>query len=116
MGTNTQDIFSTGSIALKLESEIVEGTKIGGWIEMKNSHSKPVRWAVTMYDSFEDEVGWGVSLSGFSEGFKVRDQYQFESFADLSFGKRFRLKPGVAYVVDGNAKILALMLRCNWSL
>ncbi|KAK2660770.1 hypothetical protein Ddye_007303 [Dipteronia dyeriana] len=116
LGTNTQETFSTRSIALKLESEIIEGTKIGGWIEMKNSHSKPVRWAVTMYDSFEDEFGWGVSLSGLSEGFKGRDQYQFESFADLSLGKRFRLKPGVAYVVDGNAKILALMLRCNWSL
>ncbi|KAL5847874.1 hypothetical protein ACOSQ3_011398 [Xanthoceras sorbifolium] len=116
LGTNTREILSTGSFALTLESEIIEGTKIGGWIEMQNSHSKLVRWAATMYDSYGDEIGWGVSFSGMSEGLKGRDQYQFESFADLSLGKRFRLKPGVAYVVDGNAKILALMLRCNCSL
>ncbi|XP_044488056.1 uncharacterized protein LOC123212893 [Mangifera indica] len=106
---------STRSIALKLESELDESTRVGGWIEMQNSNYKHLRWAVTVSDNFEDDIGWGVSLSGIKNP-RGRDQYQFESFADLSLGKRFNLKPGVAYVVDGDAKILALMLRCNWSL
>ncbi|XP_044460815.1 uncharacterized protein LOC123192354 isoform X2 [Mangifera indica] len=105
----------TGSIALKLESELDASTKVGGWIEMLNSNYKHLRWAITISDTSEDDMGWGVNLSGI-EGPTGWKQYQFESFADLSLGKRFNLKPGVAYVVDGDAKILALMLRCNWSL
>ncbi|XP_031256179.1 uncharacterized protein LOC116114170, partial [Pistacia vera] len=112
---NTPEMPSTGSIALKLESELDDSTKVGGWIEMQNSNYKHLRWAVTVSDNPEDDIGWGVSLSGI-EGPRGWDQYQFESFADLSLGKRFNLKPGVAYVVDGDAKTLALMLRCNWSL
>lgn len=112
---NTLEMPSTGSIALKLESELDDSTKVGGWIEMQNSNYKHLRWAVIVSDNSEDDIGWGVSLSGI-EGPRGWDQYQFESFADLSLGKRFNLKPGVAYVVDGDAKTLALMLRCNWSL
>lgn len=83
---------------------------------MRNSHSKHLRWAVNMYDSYEDEIGWGISLSGTSELHKGQDQYQIESFADLNIGKRLRLKPGIAYTFHGDTKILALLLRCNWSI
>ncbi|KAJ4702168.1 GDSL esterase/lipase [Melia azedarach] len=114
LGINNRQILSTGYIALKLETELDESTKIGSWVEMQNSDSKRLRWAVTISDNCEDELGWGASVGGIFDGPKGLDQYQIESFIDLTLDKRFSLKPGVAYVVDRDAKVLALMLRCNW--
>ncbi|KAJ0113793.1 hypothetical protein Patl1_00569 [Pistacia atlantica] len=61
-------------------------------LRLQNSNYKHLRWAVTVSDNPQDDIGWGVSLSGI-EGPRGWDQYQFESFADLSLGKRFNLKP-----------------------
>lgn len=115
LGMNTQEVFSTGSIAVKLETELDENAKVGGWFEMQNSNSN-LRWAVTLSDSFDEDLGWGVTFSGMHDGSKGWNQYQLESFLDLCLGKRFSLKLGTAYVVDGDAQIPALMLRCIWSL
>ncbi|TQD97899.1 hypothetical protein C1H46_016424 [Malus baccata] len=62
LGTNSQDNRSTGSVALMLESELDEFTKLGGWIEMKQSNPKHLEWAVTVADDSEDSVGWGRGL------------------------------------------------------
>lgn len=115
LGMNTQEIVSTGSIALKLETELDENAKVGGWFEMQNSNSN-LRWALTLSDIFYEDLGWGVTFSGMHDGSKGWNQYQLESFLELCLSKRFSLKLGTAYMVDGDAQIPALMLRCICSL
>ncbi|GMI97739.1 hypothetical protein like AT1G11320 [Hibiscus trionum] len=107
--TNTPD----GSIALKLESELDEYQRLGGWIEMKQANPRVVQWSVNLSDSSEDVFGWGVSVGGMVEGHRSLDHYQIESYVKLNLRKRFSLKPGFAYVVDGNSRTLALALRSN---
>ncbi|XP_039014606.1 uncharacterized protein LOC120144642 [Hibiscus syriacus] len=107
--TNTPD----GSIALKLESELDEYQRLGGWIEMKLANPRVLQWAVNLSDSSEDVFGWGVSVGGTVKGPRNWDHYQIESYVKLNLGKRFSLKPGVAYVVDGNSRTLALVLRSD---
>ncbi|GAV56709.1 hypothetical protein CFOL_v3_00251 [Cephalotus follicularis] len=113
---NTQDIISTRSIALKLGSKLDEFTRIGGWIEMKSTNPSHLHWAVNLSDDSEYDLGWGMSLGGMIEGTNGCNQFQIESYLKFNLGKRFSLKPGVAYVTYGNAKAFALMLRSNWSL
>lgn len=116
MGTSLQGNASTGSIALMLESEIDEFTKIGGWVETKNSNLKYLKWAVSVSDDSEDSFGWGIRFSGMNEGPNSFDHFQVESYLKLNLGKRFSVKPGVAFIKDGNSRTTALMLRSNWSL
>ncbi|KAJ6773510.1 GDSL ESTERASE/LIPASE [Salix purpurea] len=116
VGASSLDITSrTGYVALKLESELDESTRIGGWIEMKNSNPRHLQWAVNAFDDAEDEFGWGLSLGGVFEGRTNHGRLQAESYVKLNIGKKFCLKPGITYSRDGNAKLLALMLRSNWS-
>lgn len=116
VGASSQEITSrTGYIALKLESELDESTRIGGWIEMKNSNPKHLQWAINAFDDAEDEFGWGLCLSGVFVDPTSHGRLQAESYVKLNIGKKFCLKPGITYSRDGNAKILALMLRSNWS-
>lgn len=116
VGASSQEITSrTGYIALKLESELDESTRIGGWIEMKNSNPKHLQWALNAFDDAEDEFGWGLCLRGVFVDPTSHGRLQAESYVKLNIGKKFCLKPGITYSRDGNAKILALMLRSNWS-
>lgn len=114
--TGSQEIVSIGSVALKLDSEIDEYTRLGGWIEMKNTNPSRVRWAVNLSDISDEDFGWGMSLGGIIEGPKNWDHFQVESYLKFNLGKRFSLKPGLAYLADGNSRTMALMLRSNWSL
>ncbi|TYG64064.1 hypothetical protein ES288_D06G079000v1 [Gossypium darwinii] len=101
-GTNAPE---SGSVALMLESELDEYQRLGGWIEMKQTNPKILQWAVNLTDTSEDVFGprnW--------------DHFQVESYVKLNLGKRCSLKPGIAYVVDGNSRTLALALRSNCSL
>ncbi|KAI5353662.1 hypothetical protein L3X38_006556 [Prunus dulcis] len=116
LGSNSPEKGSSGSIALMLESEVDEMTKIGGWIEMKQSNPRHLEWAVSVSDDSEDSVGWGMNLSGTLGGPNLWDRVQIESYMKLNLGKRFSVKPGIAHIVDGNARMTALMLRSNWSL
>ncbi|CAL2233030.1 unnamed protein product [Prunus armeniaca] len=116
LGSNSPEKGSSGSIALMLESEVDEMTKIGGWIEMKQSNPRHLEWAVSVSDDSEDSVGWGMNLSGILGGPNLWDRVQIESYMKLNLGKRFSVKPGIAHIVDGNARMTALMLRSNWSL
>ncbi len=83
---------------------------------MQKSNPKCLQWAVTMSDDSEDSFGWGMSLSGILGGPTCRDHFQAESYLKLNLGKRFSLKPGLAYVADGNSRTTALMLQSNWSI
>ncbi|KAI3464801.1 hypothetical protein Pfo_021464 [Paulownia fortunei] len=105
-----------GSIALMLNSELDESTRIGGWIETKNSNPRYLQWAVTMCDIPEDEFGWGLTLGGLVQGPKHLEHFQVETFLNLNFGKRFKLRPALLYVKDGATQFPALMLRSSWSL
>ena len=113
---STQEHVSTGCVALTLESEIDGFTRIEGWIEMQKSNPECLQWAVNMSDDSEDSFGWGMSLSGMVGGPTSGDHFQAESYLKVNLGKRFSLKPGLAYIADGNSKITAFMLRSNWSL
>ncbi|XVF34864.1 hypothetical protein REPUB_Repub18cG0095300 [Reevesia pubescens] len=112
----TTNTLETGSIALKLESERDEYKRLAGWIEMKQANRKHLQWAVNLSDISDDVFGWGMSLGGIVEGPRNWDHFQVESYVKFNLGRRFSLKPGVAYVVDGNSRTLALVLRSNWSL
>ncbi|XP_062163149.1 uncharacterized protein LOC133870113 [Alnus glutinosa] len=116
MGASTLENVSAGSVALMLESELDEITRIEGWIEMHKSNPKQLQWAVTVSDDSEDYLGWGLSLSGMIGDPTNRDRLQAESYLKLNLGKKFSLKPGLTYVADGNARLTAFMLRSNWSL
>ncbi|KAK8348314.1 hypothetical protein V6Z12_A06G074700 [Gossypium hirsutum] len=109
------NIPESGSIALMLESELDEYQRLGGWIEMKQTNSKILQWAVNLSDTSEDVLAWGVSVGGVVEGPRNWDHFQVESYVKLNLGKRCSLKPGIAYVVDGNSRTLALALRSNCS-
>ncbi|XP_057987584.1 uncharacterized protein LOC110655912 [Hevea brasiliensis] len=114
--TNTLQTFSTGSIAVKVETELDENTTISGWIEMNNSNSNPLQWAVNLFDDSEDESGWGMCVSGMmAEGSRKWTHLQADSYLKLNLGNKFSIKPGIAYAVESNARIFALMLRSNWS-
>ncbi|GMI81259.1 hypothetical protein like AT1G11320 [Hibiscus trionum] len=110
--TKTPDF---GSIALKLESQLDEYKRFSGWIEMKQANPEHFEWAVNFSDTSEDVYGWGMSLGGV-EGPGNQGHFQVESYVKLNPFKRFSLKPGVAYVGNGNSRTLAIVLRSNWSL
>lgn len=114
--TVSRKAMSRGSIALLLESELDELTRIGGWVEVSQSNPKHMQWAVSVSDNSEDALGWGMSLSGITQGPLDRSQFQVESYVKLNMSKRFSLKPGIAYVTDGDAKMMAFLVRSNWSL
>ncbi|KAK6118818.1 hypothetical protein DH2020_047431 [Rehmannia glutinosa] len=114
--TSSERHISGGSIALMLNSELDESTRIGGWIETINSNPRYLQWAVTMCDAPEDEFGWGLTLGGLLQGPKSLEHFQVETYLNLNFGKRFKLQPAVVYVKEGATQFPALMLRSSWSL
>ncbi|PRQ34812.1 hypothetical protein RchiOBHm_Chr5g0073211 [Rosa chinensis] len=115
--TNSQgNTSATGSIAVMFESEIDETTKIGSWVEMKKLNPRHLEWAVSVSDDSKDSVGWGISLNGMVGGPNSCDHFQMESYLKFNLSERFSVKPGIVHIIDGNAKMTALMLRSNWSL
>ncbi|KAE9456919.1 hypothetical protein C3L33_11177, partial [Rhododendron williamsianum] len=116
IGAQTSENVPTGSIALMLESELDESTRIGGWFEMKRCNPRHLQWAVSIADTPDDEFGWGLSLGGLIQGPKSWDHFQVETFLNFNFGKRFSLQPALIYVMDGSTQFPSLMLRSNWSL
>lgn len=114
--TNTKEDMPSGSIALTLETELDDSTRIGGWIEMKKSNPRHLEWAITMADTPDDDFGWGLSLGGIVQGPKSWDQFQMEAFLRMKLGDRFSLQPGLAYVMDGTTQFPVATLRSTWSL
>ena len=99
-----------------VEAEVDEYTKIGGWVETKDSDPQHLKWALSLSDDCEDSFGWGMKFSGTKEGPRNFEQFKVETYMKFYPGKRFSVKPGVAYIKDGNSSVTALMLRSNWSL
>ncbi|XP_073135358.1 uncharacterized protein [Henckelia pumila] len=114
--TSQEGRISDGSIALMVNSELDENTRIGGWIETKNSDPGYFQWAVTMCDNPEDEFGWGLTLGGSLQGRRSWDHFQVETYLNLNFGKRFKVQPALMYVMDESTQFSALMFRSSWSL
>ncbi|CAK9143849.1 unnamed protein product [Ilex paraguariensis] len=115
-GRNREGDVLAGSIALMLESELDESTRIGGWVEMKKSNPRCLQWAVNMSDTPEDDFGWGLSLGGLVQGPRSWDHFQVETFLKFKVGKRLGLQPGLVYVMDGTSQFPALMFRSTWSM
>ncbi|GAB4828369.1 hypothetical protein Ancab_035367 [Ancistrocladus abbreviatus] len=116
LNANLDENVSTGSVALMLESKLDESTSIQGWLQYKNSDPGKLQWAVTMSDYPEDEMGWGLSLSGMIQGPMNCDHLQVEAFLKFNLSKRFAMQPGIVYLMDGNNQMPALMFRSTWSL
>ncbi|XP_034674328.1 uncharacterized protein LOC117905533 isoform X2 [Vitis riparia] len=116
LGTDMEERVSAGSFAVMLESKLDDSTRIGGWIEMKNSGPQHLQWALSVSDSPENEFGWSLSLGGIIKRPTSWDHFQAEASLKFNLGKRFSLQPGLVYVMDGNAQIPVVMLRSSWSL
>lgn len=105
-----------GSIAMLLESELDESTRLSGWIEMKQSNAKYLQWALNVSDTPENGFGWGLSMGGLVQGPRSWDHFQVEAFLNFNICKKFRLKPAFLYLSGGSSGFPALMLQSSWSL
>lgn len=104
------------SIAMMLESELDESTRISGWIEMKPSNAKYLQCALNVSDNPENDFGWGLSMGGLVKGPRSWDNFQVEAYLNFNIGKKFRLKPAILYLADGRSRFPALMLQSSWSI
>ncbi|WMV23801.1 hypothetical protein MTR67_017186 [Solanum verrucosum] len=112
-----ENCFLDGPLAMTLESELDESTKIGGWVETNIASPEYLKWAVTMSDTSEDDFGWGLSLGGLLRGPRKWNRFQVESFLNFNVGKKCKLQPGLLYVMDeGATQFPALIFRTSWSL
>ncbi|KAL6603326.1 hypothetical protein ACP70R_043687 [Stipagrostis hirtigluma subsp. patula] len=100
---------------MDFELKIDEDSRIGAWIEInKKSNSRSLRWALTLSDTPEDDLGWGVSLRRGTEAKPQR--FQVEGFLNLHLGKKAVLQPAIVFNVDGRRCTPALVFQSSWSL
>ncbi|CAI0435128.1 unnamed protein product, partial [Linum tenue] len=113
--TNLFELTPTGSIAVKLESQVDEDTRMEGWMQMNNSNGSSImQWGLSRIDDSED--GWGISVGGERDNSGIRsNRFGAEAYLKFNVGKKFCLKPGFACAGDGNSRICGLMFRSNWS-
>jgi hypothetical protein len=53
----------TAGGCIDVELKIDEDSRIGAWIEInRKSNPRLLRWALTLSDTPEDDLGWGLSL------------------------------------------------------
>lgn len=109
---STTGIGSGGSAAITLEFD--ESTRFGGWVEVQNSNLNPrlLQWAITLDDTPDDELGWGLSVGGRVEG--QSNVVRLGGFLNFSLGKRASLQPGLVCAMDGKSRTLALVFRSSW--
>ncbi|CAL1355522.1 unnamed protein product [Linum trigynum] len=115
--TNLFEPTPARCIAVKLESHIDENTRIEGWIQRNNSNSSSIRqWGVRALDDSEDALGWGFSIGGdMDNGGSRSNRFRAEAYWKLNIGRKFCLKPGLAYAGTGDMRMYGLMVRSNWS-
>ncbi|CAH9130007.1 unnamed protein product [Cuscuta epithymum] len=113
-----EDDDTNGSMAFMMESRLDESTRIGGWVQMeKKSQPRNVKWAVSMSDTPEDGLGWGLSLGGLNQSpTSSWEHFQVEAFLNFNLGKKCRLQPAILYVRDGDVQFPSLMFRSSFSL
>ncbi|CAM8983470.1 unnamed protein product [Rhodiola kirilowii] len=116
--TETDDSISHGSIALSLESQLDECSRIGGWIEMQNSNPKHLQWAVSLSDTPENEMGWGLRIGGTAGNHSIWDRFQIEASLKLNIGEtqKFSFQPGLVYIKNGTSHVPAVVLRSHCAL
>ncbi|XP_072993364.1 uncharacterized protein [Typha latifolia] len=106
----TSDGIPVGSMAMVLE--IDEDTKFGGWIEVQKSKRQLLKWAISLSDTPEDELGWAVSVGGRVDG--QFNMVHLESFLNFNVGKKGNLQPGIVYMMEGRSHKPALVFRSSW--
>ncbi|GJM97416.1 hypothetical protein PR202_ga14341 [Eleusine coracana subsp. coracana] len=105
----------TSGGCIDFELKVDEDSRIGAWIEVnKTSNSRSLRWALTVSDTPEDDLGWGMSLRRSTEAKPQR--FQVEGFLNLHLGKKAAVQPGIVFNVDGGRCTPALVFRSSWSL
>uniref|UniRef100_A0A1D1YAW0 Major core protein n=1 Tax=Anthurium amnicola TaxID=1678845 RepID=A0A1D1YAW0_9ARAE len=108
------DNVSSGSVAVMLESELDESSRIRGWVELLKSDFKSLQWALSISDTPEDEVGWGLTIGGNIGG--DRKRVQLEGYLKFGLGRRFSLQPGLVYTLDGSSQFPAMAIRASWTM
>ncbi|KAJ8439805.1 hypothetical protein Cgig2_029065 [Carnegiea gigantea] len=117
METSSEANVPAGSVAMMLESELDERTRVQGWVQMKNTNPRHLQWAVSMSDFPEEDIGWALSLGGSMQQHPASwDHFQVEAFLKFNLGRRFSLQPGFVYLMDRGNQMPVLMLRSTWSL
>lgn len=108
------ETIPNGSVAVMLETELDKCTSLGGWVQMEKSYKKYPQWGVSMSDTPEDCLGWGLRMGG---GFSSEQQVQLEGFLNLNIGDKFNLQPG--FVMSTGCRNfknhLGFMLHSFWS-
>ncbi|KAL6873936.1 hypothetical protein ACP4OV_014018 [Aristida adscensionis] len=105
----------TSGGCMDIELKIDEDSRIGAWIEVKKkSNSRFFRWALTLSDTPEDDLGWGLSLRRGTEAKPQR--FQVEGFLNLHLGKKAVLQPAIVFNVDGRRCAPAFVFQSSWSL
>ncbi|XP_042454148.1 uncharacterized protein LOC122038457 isoform X1 [Zingiber officinale] len=102
---------SPGAIAIMLDSEVDDGTKLGVWLEVQKSNSGILKWGMFLSDIPYEEVGWGLKVRGMAKG---QLDLQMEAFLHFSLGSNFMLQPGVVYVTEGRTRIPAFIFQSSW--
>jgi hypothetical protein len=105
----------TSGGCIDFELKVDEDSRIGAWIEVNRKlNSRSLRWAFTLSDTPEDDLGWGVSLRRGTEAKPQR--IQAEGFLNLHLGKKAAVQPGIVFSLDGGRCTPALVFCSNWSL
>lgn len=109
------------SMALMVDCELYETLKTEGWFQMERSNHGPVRWGFALSDIPDNELGWGVKVSGGAAEVKRkrRNQQQhleLEGFLNFNLGKGARLQPGLVYAKMEGKMMPALFLRTSWAM
>lgn len=109
---------ASGSAAVVLESELDESSRIRGWVELLKpslrSSEQSLRWGLSLSDTPEEEVGWGLAVGGRTSG--GQRWVQLEGFLNFCVGKGLTLQPGLVYTVDGRSQFPALVVSSRWAL
>jgi len=100
---------------IDVELKFDEGSRIGAWIEInRKSNPRSLRWALTLSDTPEDELGWGLSLRRGTDAKPQR--FQVEGYLNLHLSKKAAVQPGIVLNMDGRRCTPALVFHSSWSL
>ncbi|KAG1361963.1 hypothetical protein COCNU_10G001820 [Cocos nucifera] len=110
---NTVDFMSSGSVALMLDSEFDERTRVGVWIEVQKPSHNSFQWGISLSDTPEDKLGYGLRVGRIAKG-HLLDQLQLEGFLNYNLGKSLNLQPGFVWVMEGMTQSAALVFRTSW--
>uniref|UniRef100_A0A0D9WU87 Uncharacterized protein n=1 Tax=Leersia perrieri TaxID=77586 RepID=A0A0D9WU87_9ORYZ len=96
------------------ELKFDEDSRVGAWIEVNKANPRLLRWALTLSETPEDDLGWGMSLRRGTEG--NAERFQLEGFLNFHLGKKATLQPGLVFNIDGRRCTPALVFQSSWFL